>query len=191
MCSSSPQHSIISYFKNYLRRVMPSLCQAEENLVGQDVSRKKMHFTSGKEHVAAIVLLPLALSWIALGAWRHLAVPVMKANIFKHPLVCGELSKVSWFVGCAVPRMSLPVLFKKAFLAVPWQTSDLLAVPQNVCGCQYNQTCCYSSTSDPSHWSLFLCWLKQPSLSVVPSDWPTPWRSRTLKEASLGLRVGP
>lgn len=76
MCGSFPQHSIISYFRSYLQRVMPSLCRAEENLVGWDVSRKKMHFSSEKELEAAVALLWLALSPIALGARRHMAVPL-------------------------------------------------------------------------------------------------------------------
>lgn len=69
MCSSFPQHSIISHFKNYLRRVMCSLCRAEEDLVGRDVSRKKMDFSSEKEQEATIALLPFALSLVAVGAY--------------------------------------------------------------------------------------------------------------------------
>lgn len=43
--------------------------------MGRDVSRKKMDFSSEKEQEATIALLPFALSLVAAGARRHMAVP--------------------------------------------------------------------------------------------------------------------
>lgn len=67
-CSSFPQHSIISCFKNYLQRVMPSLCRAGEALVGRGVSRKEMHFSSEQEQEAALALLLFPSSLLSSGA---------------------------------------------------------------------------------------------------------------------------